>query len=113
MRVAAQQRVRSSEASASCAGRECSKKNAAWSTARKSSASSGVTGTISYAVGSPAMAPILPWAPGRCQWVYAPERASRIGTSLASDSATSDSGSEPATMPQPAKSRRAAGLSAS
>ncbi len=32
-------------------------------------------------------------------------RASRIGTNFAEDSATSASGSEPATMPQPAKSR--------
>ena len=31
--------------------------------------------------------------------------ASRIGTSFADDSATSASGSDPATMPQPAKSR--------
>ena len=32
-------------------------------------------------------------------------RASRMGTNLASDSASSESGSEPATTPQPAKSR--------
>ena len=36
-------------------------------------------------------------------------RASRIGTSLATDSASSASGSDPATMPQPANSRSRAG----